>query len=43
MRTNFTGNLYAQEDEGITKVVWLNEAETQEALENSYANIRLLI
>jgi len=43
MRTNFTGNLYAQEEEGITKVEWLNEAQTKEALENSYANIRILI
>ncbi|MCB0450915.1 MAG: NUDIX domain-containing protein [Confluentibacter sp.] len=43
MKTTFTGNLYAQEDEGITKVEWLNEIKTQEALENSYANIKLLI
>jgi hypothetical protein len=43
MKTTFTGNLYAQEDEGITKVEWLNEIKTLEALENSYANIKLLI
>ena len=43
MKTNFAGNLYAQEEEGITKVEWLNQEQTQEALENSYANIKLLI
>lgn len=43
MKTNFSGNLYAQEEEGITKVQWLNQEQTQEALENSYANIKLLI
>ena len=43
MKTNFSGNLYAQEEEGITKVEWLNQEQTQEALENSYANIKLLI
>ena len=43
MKTNFSGYLYAQEEEGITKVEWLNEQQTKEALENSYANIRGLI
>jgi 8-oxo-dGTP pyrophosphatase MutT (NUDIX family) len=43
MKTSFCGNLYAQEEEGITKVEWLNNEQTVEALENSYANIRLLI
>jgi len=40
MRTGYDGKLSAQENEGITKVAWLNEAEIQEALKNSYANIR---
>jgi 8-oxo-dGTP pyrophosphatase MutT (NUDIX family) len=43
MKTSFNGYLYAQEEEGITKVEWLNNEQTMEALENSYANIKLLI
>ena len=43
MRTNFNGNLYAQEEEGITKVEWLNQNQAKAALGNSYANIRLLV
>lgn len=43
MTTNFNGNLYAQENEGITKVAWLNKEQICEALENSYANIKLLV
>lgn len=43
MKTNFDGQLYAQEGEGITKVEWLNKEQTTEALENSYANIKGLI
>lgn len=43
MKTSFKGNLYAQEEEGITKVEWLNTNQVQEALENSYANIKSLI
>ncbi|WP_445735466.1 NUDIX hydrolase [Mariniflexile sp.] len=43
MKTSFKGDLYAQEEEGITKVEWLNPEQTQEALENSYANIKLLV
>jgi 8-oxo-dGTP pyrophosphatase MutT (NUDIX family) len=43
MKTSFNGYLYAQEEEGITKVEWLNNEQTIEALENSYANIKLLI
>ncbi len=43
MKTSFGGDLYAQEDEGITKVEWLNEEKSMEALENSYANIKLLM
>ena len=43
MKTSFTGVLYAQEEEGITKVEWLNDKQVTEALENSYANIKALI
>ncbi|WP_027138534.1 NUDIX hydrolase [Gaetbulibacter saemankumensis] len=43
MKTSFNGNLYAQEEEGITKVEWLDSGRIQSALENSYANIRALI
>ncbi|MFV0541813.1 MAG: NUDIX hydrolase [Aestuariibaculum sp.] len=43
MKTGFLGSLYAQEEEGITKVEWLGVNETQKALENSYANIKLLV
>ncbi|WP_100616184.1 NUDIX hydrolase [Confluentibacter citreus] len=43
MKTSFSGDLYAQEFEGITKVAWLNPEQVKEALKNSYANIKLLI
>lgn len=43
MKTSFTGVLNAQEEEGITKVAWLNSEQVEEALKNSYANIRTLI
>ncbi|MDD7886512.1 NUDIX hydrolase [Flavivirga sp. 57AJ16] len=43
MKTNFNGNLYAQEEEGITKVAWLNKNQAKQALGNSYANIKLLV
>lgn len=43
MKTNFSGVLYAQEFEGITKVEWLNPKQINNALKNSYANIKLLI
>lgn len=43
MKTSFNGNLYAQEEEGITKVEWLDGNRIKGALENSYANIRALI
>ncbi len=43
MKTNFNGNLYAQEEEGITKVEWLNKNQAKNALGNSYANIKLLV
>lgn len=43
MKSSFTGTLFPQENEGITKVAWLNKDERIMALENSYANIRSLI
>lgn len=43
MKTKFNGKLYPQEKEGITKVEWLDEKAAQKALENSYANIKLLV
>lgn len=43
MKTTFDGKLYPQENEGITKVEWLDASESIQALENSYANIKLLI
>ncbi len=43
MKTSFKGRLIPEEKEGITKVEWLNDTEIPTALENSYANIRLLI
>jgi len=43
MKTSFEGNLYAQEEEGITKVEWLNQERVFDALTNSYANIKSLI
>ncbi|WP_344788198.1 NUDIX hydrolase [Postechiella marina] len=42
MKTNFSDALYPQEEEGITKVEWLNEAQASEALKKSYANIKSL-
>jgi ADP-ribose pyrophosphatase YjhB (NUDIX family) len=43
MKTNFKGELIPQEKEGITKVKWLNADQMENALSNSYANIKLLI
>ncbi|MBR9845012.1 MAG: NUDIX domain-containing protein [Algicola sp.] len=43
MKTSYDGILSPEENEGITKVVWLNEEERTKALENSYANIKCLI
>ncbi len=43
MKTNFKGELYPQEEEGITKVEWLDQARVAEAMRNSYANIRALV
>ena len=43
MKTDFEGALIPQENEGITKVAWLNTHQVKEALGNSYANIKGLI
>ncbi len=43
MTSNYTGKLEPQENEGITRVEWLNAVKTVEAMENSYANIKLLV
>lgn len=42
MSTNFEGKLIPQIEEGITKVEFKNEKNTQKALENTYPNIKLL-
>jgi 8-oxo-dGTP pyrophosphatase MutT (NUDIX family) len=42
MTTDYDGPLTGQEDEGIEQVVWLNQEQVKEALENSYENIKLL-
>ena len=42
MKTNFEGIPVGQLDEGIEKAVWLNPEQIEEALKNSYENIRLL-
>lgn len=43
MKTDFDGPLFPQENEGITKVEWLDDKASKQALENSYANIRILV
>lgn len=43
MKTSYSGKLQPEEIEGITKVEWLNQNKIQNALENSYANIKTLI
>lgn len=43
MHSTFEGDLYPQINEGITKVKWLSEKKIKKAMENSYANIKLLV
>lgn len=43
MKTNFTGTFIPQEDEGITEVCWKNSQEVEEALKNTYPNIKKLL
>jgi ADP-ribose pyrophosphatase YjhB (NUDIX family) len=42
MKTNYTGELIPQKEEGIKKAKWKNFDKTQEAIQNSYENIKLL-
>ncbi len=42
MTTDFKGIPLGQLEEGIEKVAWMNELQIQEALQNSYENIKLL-
>ncbi len=42
MTTDFEGIPIGQAEEGIEKVAWLNPEQVQEALKNSYENIKLL-
>lgn len=42
MRSEFIGELYPQEEEGITRVEWLANIEIENALKNTYKNIKLL-
>lgn len=42
MKTSYTGKLIPETSEGIKKAKWKNFAQTQKALQNSYANIKLL-
>jgi len=42
MKTTYDGILQPEEAEGIMEVAWKNEAQSQEALQNSYENIKLL-
>ena len=43
MKTKYKGELIPQEKEGIAKVEWLNKTRIEEAITNSYANIKLLV
>ena len=42
MTTNYIGTLTPQIEEGIEEVVFKNQQSTEQALDNSYANIKLL-
>ncbi len=42
MKTDYSGKLSGQLEEGIEKVAWLNPEQIKEALTNSYENIKLL-
>ncbi len=43
MKTSFTGQLFPQHEEGITKVEWLGQLQIKKAMKNTYANIELLM
>lgn len=42
MTTTFSGKLLPQHEEDITEVAWLNPNQVENALKNSYENIKLL-
>jgi len=42
MHTDFDGTPVGQIEEGIEKVAWLNPEQIEEAMKNSYENIKLL-
>lgn len=42
MKTDYTGKLVPEEKEGIEKVKWKGPVKIQKALQNSYANIKIL-
>jgi hypothetical protein len=42
MKTDFEDKLIPQKEEGIKKAVWLKPEDVNEALKNSYENIKLL-
>jgi len=43
MKTDFKGKLSPEKNEGITKAEWLDDKAIKPALDNSYANIRILV
>ena len=43
MHSDYEGVLIPQEKEGITEVKWISESKLTKVLNNSYANIKLLI
>lgn len=43
MKTDFQGIPIGQLEEGIEKVAWLNPEQIQEAMKNSYENIKLIL
>ena len=43
MKTDFQGIPVGQLEEGIEKVAWLNPEQIQEAMKNSYENIKLIL
>jgi len=43
MHTNFKGSFVPQTEEGITEVVWVNNEDVSEKLNNSFGNINELL
>ena len=43
MKTDYEGPLQPQLEEGITKAVWKTNEKAVKALENAYANVRVLV